>query len=785
MNTYSYLKKYSLAFLVCFSFFIKQKAYSNPNTTSTYFCGGSYDPDYYYYNMFNQENISQKAFYPFLRTDESAHYSSNTVLPNENVRLWYLYFNKRHSKSSLSEIIYADSKTTKSFNDLNKYGEKERLAQVYLSFAKECEKITLVEGKYDYDWDYDKILKDRKVSAPKLIEKGLLLFEKEKDKQLKLRYGYQLIRLYHYSRENKEAITFFESNIETLDIQNELYYYALDQLGGCYYNLKDYEKAAYLYLKVFDKSIDKKLSAFTSYKFCVYKGAEGKSYLKTDEEKANQIFITAIREFSDTVQDLEKITALGIAEDKQELLFIRILNNIERNIFKDRDIEGKEKLFHYDDEVTVLLKKAQKFLDKKLINTSEKSDFWKLSSSYVSFLNLDIRKAKTKLKEVKSEKYKVQKKSLELVYKVYSWDRITSENEVWMASFFSRDKNTIPVTGLCYDYSINDKKNINCNLFSFLVEKINHLYFKENKIAQAYLLHNNIGFNNLANYSSHKLVDELVVFISKENKSSFEKFLLNGKTKEQLLSTLNNVKGEIYYNEGDFNKALPYFIQSPDKRIPANVFSNNTMECFSCDSLKVMQDEVYKVSAFSFLNKKMSVYDVLINLKKLEDLSRNQEEKKWKRKLAFYLLGNYFFNVSNTGYYRKGYDYYYGFGFDRTYEQAFFEKKKMYNFPNIDYYDKAYHALAEKAKKYYESTIALSSDNELNARCSYMIAKCELNYYYNHSSDNDENWIFGGENEKKFKTNLGFEALKSKYNTTKFYKRIRKACSFFRWYDAN
>ena len=750
--------------------------------TPKYFCGGwYYDPDSFYYNLFNQENISQKAFYPFLRTDMNPFYEDQSLKDSKNVHEWYSFFNEKYSKDQLVEVLYGKE------NKLYKIQEKsakEKVAKTYLSFAKSCETITV--SNESYYWDYDALIKKRKQNAPELIGKGLSLYSKEKNADLKLRYAYQLIRLYRYNYEFQTAIDFYNNEVKSKVSKNEIYYYILDQVAGCYYKLKRYEKAAYLFLKVFDKSIDKKRSAFVSYKFCTYKNAEGKSFLNTKEEKANQIFITAIRKFSDTMQDLENITDLGIAEDKQELLAIRIINNLERAIL---DINFRKSIFQVEDKVADELIALQSYIDRKLEGTTSNREFWKLTDAYLSFLRQDFKTASDKLSLVNSRKFKEQKESLARIFEVFSWTTINEERELWLSKLFKKNKNGVTVLGPCQLDEVN-QVSMSCNLRGIILEQVSHLYLQQNKIAQSYLIHNPL--EDLKEVTSHDLVDDIIEFIQKENKNDFEKLLLKGLKNKRLegssiLNLAEEAKGLMYYRSGDFNIAVDYFSSSDIKNIPASIFSNNTIECFNCYDATVMEDEVYKASAYSFLNRKMNTYDLLVNLQTLEDMTQDENTKQWKKKLAYYLLGNYFYNASNTGYYRTftyyGKSRYYNYDFGRTRSDIndVISKKKTYSFPYGGYRN-TYNGLAKKAKYYYEKTIEMSTDNELNARCAYMIAKCELNEYYNNGWDSNYSG-YEGDEYRKFE-NSGFKALKTKYKNTKFYEVIRSKCSFFRQYDA-
>ena len=742
-----------------------------------YFCGGYYSADEYYFNLFNQENISQKAFYPFLRVDEEAFYDGVENYESENIRLWYHYFGKKYSKESLAQIILEDSK-----NGFSEDFKKDTQFLNYLNFAKNCELIAIQKR---VTWDYNEILNSKEANVSELLINGFILFEKENDKRLKLRYAYQLVRLYHYGKMYEEAIMFFEKNIKSSYEKNEIYYYLLDQLGGCYYKLEQYEKAAYTFLTVFEKSLDKKASAFTSYKFCAYKGAEGKRFLKTQEERANQIFITGLRQFSDELSDIERIRELGAAEDKQELLMMRIVNNIERISLRQYS-EEERSIMAFDRETIGKIEEALYFIDTVIDSNPKNKDFWQLTSSYLSFLSGAIDEAKLKLTKITSNKLKHQKEHLKVIYNVFSWDKVSTENEKWLANFFSQTthKNNVNY----YNCIGDDTYKYNCNSKDFVFKQLSHYYFKEDELAKAFLLHNSLI--NIEGVSSHKLVDQLIDFVKKPNKNPFEKLLIQSAIEEDedtsyILKRLHNEKGKIYLRSGDFKSALSFLNKNAEEDISARIFSNNVKECFSCEAFKVMDDKVYQSEFFSFLNDEMNSYTLAVNLKKLDSITRNDEEKPWKRKLANYLLANYFFNVSNTGYYRtvnypgNNYWYNYDFGVPASAMDNLVTQKSDFYFSII--YN-TYNDLASISKQYYKKTIELSSDEELNARCSYMIAKCELNYFYNNTLERDHYDYEGGEQDTP--TREGFSALKNRYNNTKFYEEIKSRCGFFKHYDA-
>ena len=254
--------------------------------------------------------------------------------------------------------------------------------------------------------------------------------------------------------------------------------------------------------------------------------------------------------------------------------------------------------------------------------------------------------------------------------------------------------------------------------------------------------------------------------------------------------------GMYYLNQGDSKVALTHFTKSNDysttegigMTVPAKVFSNNITEGFDCPD-DLMEDSVYLASVFSFIKPELTKKELAVTLNKLDSL-RN-DEKKWKRKLANYLLGNYYFNVSNTGYYRGVLQdksnccnsYYFAWSDeDIAKRNKQLEDRNGYNLCNVSYSKRTYYPLADKAYNYYRSTIELSTDKELNARCLYMMAKCELNHLYNHKS-NFSYWYYdGGIKDDILDYKKSFKELKEQYQDTQFFDRIIKECSFFRYY---
>jgi hypothetical protein len=97
----------------------------------------------------------------------------------------------------------------------------------------------------------------------------------------------------------------------------------------------------------------------------------------------------------------------------------------------------------------------------------------------------------------------------------------------------------------------------------------------------------------------------------------------------------------------------------------------------------------------------------------------------------------------------------------------------------IYYYDTDY-TQASLAQSYYLKARALSQDNELKARCTFMVAKCEqkqhempsfLDYNYNTYTKQEKAYY------SLLKSNIYFVEMET-YKTTAFYKTAVHECSY-------
>ena len=75
------------------------------------------------------------------------------------------------------------------------------------------------------------------------------------------------------------------------------------------------------------------------------------------------------------------------------------------------------------------------------------------------------------------------------------------------------------------------------------------------------------------------------------------------------------------------------------------------------------------------------------------------------------------------------------------------------------------------AKQYLQKALSSARNNEMKAKCCFMLARCEQNEFFLHVPEG-----YQGD----FKAGQYFRNLKSDYADTKYYQEILKECGYFR-----
>ncbi|WP_284464455.1 hypothetical protein [Chryseobacterium sp.] len=333
------MKKYILSLAVVSLFYTNSDA-----------CAWS-DPDYEYFNLFTQSIIKDKSYLPFLHTYSSRFFGgyNPSLIPDDNVEAWKKFFNNQLTYAEAQNLVYKLS-----MNDLNalkngtptqpllqKLGtgfyQKYKEGIDYLIEAKYLEpymSINYVETENSfYSYSRNESKKDAtSLDYNKTIAALTSLYNAARNPEIKQRYGYQLVRLNHYTRNYDSAVQAFKTYIEPIKLKGTVYFMALDQLAGAQRGLEMNGDANWNFFQVFMNSKDRKESAFISMKLS--DTASFSNIMKranTNEEKNMAYFLLGYEDFNNPIPIMEKMFDINPDSEILKVMAVRSINELERS----------------------------------------------------------------------------------------------------------------------------------------------------------------------------------------------------------------------------------------------------------------------------------------------------------------------------------------------------------------------------------------------------------------------------------------------------------------------
>lgn len=795
------MKKYILALLFLAVVFNKTNACSWSSEDGTF------------YNLFDQNLISDKSLQPFFLTYDETFYGNNSYddAPNStdeidyNILEWKKYFDNQISETNLKYLVYQSStadlskiistKSLKNINDTLKQQiyltDKGIEALNYLLFAKKCEPFaTSTEESTDENWYYGNIRK--KMTKPQFMstaKDGNILYTATKNTDIKLRIAYQLVRLSHYGGFNDDAIRYFNTYVEPLKQKSLLYYYALEQKGGALFNQKKFAEAGCAFAQVFHNTTDRKIPCYASFRISNQMNFDNAILLcKTPNEKAALYVLRGFNKFSNGLSEMKNIYAIAPNSAYLELMACRALLQLEHTAFQIPNQYASKNTFPLMNATGKLYLQKVILFTETLVKTNKvnRADFWQAYLSHLYLLNGDYAKSQATASKINSIDKGVlaQKDRTAFCAYIGSLKTIDATVEQKIYAQFLNNK--------------NEKQK------GFVYEILAHNYIQQNNLAKAFLCHND--FSGLYGSLNIDIINDLIEFISKNNKTDFEEKLIADKIKSKdALAELYDLKGTHYFKNDDLEKALVWFKKVPknlsflklheydyDKNITiekegtfngysnisAKIFSSKVQTYFDNTEANAFSDNTFK--SFDFIGNslnKQQLVEALIQLKKLA-IGKDEQAAK-----ANYLLGNFYYNTSHFGYYRNLFyyeagNYYlsYIYGYN-TIPNAI---KRSYNYNDgtglISYNN------PQKPYDYFLKVESISTNNELKVKAVFQASKCELDLFF--AKQNNSFYGYEGNYGLLYSTSTRpmFARLKNNYSQTAYYNDIVSNCKYFRFY---
>lgn len=596
-----------------------------------------YDPDYEYFNLFTQSIIKDQSLNPFLLSYSNAYYlQKNNTFQQDNILEWQKYFGEKLSYQEVHDLVYKvpvnelhDLKNGLLKSSLqNKYGvgfyNKYKEGIDYLIEAKNLEpymKISYVESPDSFYFREVTDDKDAtKLNYQKTISTLKSLYDQTKDPNIKLRYGYQLVRFNHYTRNYEEAITTFKNWVEPLNLKTAPYYYALNQLAGAQNGLGKTEDANWNFFQVFVHSNSLKPSAFTSMKITHNLDLVNlDSRCKTQKEKEYLTFILGYQDFNKPLPMMEELYKINPQSELLQVLAARGINELERsylpiyyeqnakndqgkvpteNKIEDRKISFFQKIWNFikaiftgnstkkseehwvndahripffeknnfqnqeEEKDNNNLPELMKFVEKTSAKNPQ-SEFWKISLAYLEFLNRNYDKSNEILEGIKTknEMYATEISKMKMLNDVVSQPTIDKNFEKKFykkyQSFFENKDNFLHENGSGPEAELYGA--VYPTTLDFLRDIFANRYFLQGDLAKSFLMNNTL--QDFRYNPDLLLAQKLETFYKKTDKNDFEKniILKNIENVGDVDAYFSVVYGDYAMKEGQFAKAKSYY----------------------------------------------------------------------------------------------------------------------------------------------------------------------------------------------------------------------------------
>lgn len=343
-----------------------------------------YDADAEYFNLFTQSIIKDKSYLPFLHTFSNRFYGhEHFQIADENIESWQKFFgnklNYEETKTLVEKTPMSELNAFKKGNSANalltKLGPYQNYSEGidYLIEAKYLEpymRINYVESPDSFYYRENENNKNAtQLNYQKTIGALTSLYHAAKNPEIKLRYGYQLVRFNHYTRNYEKSVEAFKTFVEPLKLKSAPYFLALDQLAGAQRGLKLNSDANWNFFQVFMNSKSRKESAFVSMRLS--DSASFDNILKrtqNNQEKNMAYFLLGYEDFSNPIPMMEKMYEIDPNSEILKVMAARSINELERSYLPI--------YYNQENKASGTKNSTAKNAETKEVETANKVSFW-------------------------------------------------------------------------------------------------------------------------------------------------------------------------------------------------------------------------------------------------------------------------------------------------------------------------------------------------------------------------------------------------------------------------
>ncbi|PWS27202.1 hypothetical protein DHW03_14500 [Pedobacter yonginense] len=799
------LKKLSLIFSVFLLTFFGEIAVNLA-------CGGEVDPYDYYISYFHN-NVQGDEYLSFAY-NQMQYLNSEEEIADEtqiNSKEWAKYLDVK--AEDVHKVMYETDSATgaRLANYTGKMAElpdslqkntfverlsKQKNALKYYLFAKSCEPYANVN--FDF-WDP----KPRDTAAMALKAKeAVALAESEEDTFLKLRYGYQAQRMFHYAGLHSESKTTYEQFIDKSKEKSAVKGWALALYAGSIRRLGNPKQSAFLFSKVFAQSPERRIQAYKNFNYNSASVVEILKYAKSNEERAN---IWAIGGFGNPEPNIESLNKVYQYEPKSLLngaLLVREINKLEQAFIKDQDIARITYSYYPTDRENPKYQDSVKNVNQLYLNgiknfalklAAEKKypqpELGILTAAYLSWLeNNDLQASNylgslnpDKLPERLRDQYRIT--DLLIKAKNIKKGNPFNENDLLATLKWLDEKRFAENNNPSYGWASADNR-FSRTTRNFYQQILAPAYLKLGDTAKAALamvkgdlksktLKENSLFQNMS-YQTSAFWQKYLTPKSMQGLAVYKTKTAGDDVTSLLAKALNQLKnddfyelyGTTYLRTHQYDKAVQMFAKvSAQYQFfnPENWYaSEGNSKIYANPFLQTINDYPKQyVSAKAAITKKSFAIEMLRLQRLITSDGKNAA-------LYYYQMAN---AVYQTGYFGSSW-------FLISYDWSSYDNSNppKYGY-DVDY------KKAETAKAWYLKARALSTNADFKAKCTFMLAKCLQKQiimntrfvsfgYYDRDDVKYKNFIRANYN------NPYFIELKLKYSKTPFYQTASSACSY-------
>lgn len=781
-------------------------------------CGSSEDPYDYYTSFFSQKLTGDESYRPFYYTGlRFLHDEEEPISTKESTSAeWVSYSNNEAAKKDVQQFVLTYS--YKHLSNLYYHIEKKQPLTIpdsvkrnsftkwflktkdlealgYLMFAKQVEPFVTGDENMWEDINRDA------AQMKKLIKNGTQLLKPAKKEFIKLRYGYQIMRLAHYSEQYNDCINYYDLYVKENTIKSILQSLSLSLKAGALKHLGKREEAAYEFSKVFATDVVKRRSNYLSFFFST-RSEDGNltkndvlKFCKTNVEKANVVGMFSLSSLQNNFPTLEEIYGYDVTNQLLELLTIREINKLEELYLHPtlQKQNGNKNLYLYQrfnfndvnnqyDSIANSSKEQAKtlitFCHKLAQNTNVPNrGLFETAAAYTAYMIGDLKQATALLISAEKLNLTTRVKDQWMLTKLL----VTINEQQSITSSF--EEQLLPsITWL----ETKAKKDAEWKIFyrNLFIEILAPYYHKQDDpikevfcigVAEKMIRHQAIADEEYYSYGNNHAVNFLRSNMnSKEIEGVYTLLQSTTKTKWEVYLTANNsfskddvcdIAGTSYLRTLDFDKAEKWFLQvsatyykteNYKTYLAANPFAN-----LIYDTHAPTKQDIEKYTKLSFTQK-------MKKLKAQTGSGSNEEKAK-----TYFQLANALYQMSYWGnswmlveYGWSGND-----GLQLTHKEGDWQR---------DYYG------VFKAESFYLIAKDFTKDENFKARCMWMAAKCSQKQHpvptYNEYNDYDLYDKANMQFAKDIRKNKYFKEFVTAYNKTPFYKEAFNRCVYLKDY---